>query len=190
MARCPCGQKPNETATMKALLGNPQAVIKSALAEAKRWNITGYNLDMESCSPFGDNALPVIEFVNTFSAAMAQEGVMTSYCIGGSTGDLALLQLLNKTAMRTVPMSLYGSYDDSWKAEVAYWSAQGMAGKLGVGFCPTCNEPHGEPAAQIASKFKAAAAFDEIDMFAYGAGAESSFAPYWEAMKNFLEGGE
>jgi hypothetical protein len=39
---------------------------------------------------------------------------------------------------------------------VAYWQAQGMMDKLGVGFCPTCNEPHGEAPAQIASKFAAA----------------------------------
>ena len=39
---------------------------------------------------------------------------------------------------------------------MVYWKAQGMMDKLGVGFCPTCNEPHGEAPAQIASKFAAA----------------------------------
>jgi len=52
--------------------------------------------------------------------------------------------------------SRYGSFNADWQAEVAYWQAQGMRGKLGVGFCPTCNEPHGEAPAQIASKFAAA----------------------------------
>ena len=31
--------------------------------------------------------------------------------------------------------------------------------------------------------------FDEIDMFAYGVGANTSFAPYWAGMKKFLSGG-
>ena len=30
--------------------------------------------------------------------------------------------------------------------------------------------------------------FDEIDMFAYGVGANTSFAPYWAGMKKFLSG--
>ena len=46
---------------------------------------------------------------------------------------------------------------------MAYWKAQGMRGKLGVGFCPTCNEPNGEPPADIAQKFMASMEFDEID---------------------------
>ena len=52
-----------------------------------------------------------------------------------------------------------------------------MGGKLGVGFCPTCGK---EAPSQIAAKFAAAADSDEIDMFAYayGAGTETSFAPY------------
>ena len=146
-ARCPCGQVANETATMYALLANPGPLIAAAIAEAKKWNITGYNVDMEAHSPLGDQALPVITMVNKLSAALAKEGVQTSYCIGGMNGNLALAQALNRTAMRTVPMSLYGSYNSNWQAEVDYWRTSGMSGKLGVGFCPTCNEPHGEPAA-------------------------------------------
>lgn len=179
-ARCPCGQAPNETATMQALLAQPDSLIASAVAEAKKWNITGYNVDMEAPSPLGCDAVAVVEFVNKLSTALAKEGVQTSYCIGGMNGNTALAKALNQTAMRTVPMNLYGSYDSGWQAEVDYWLASGMAGKLGVGFCPTCNEPHGEATAQIAAKFNAtrsAAGVEEIDMFAFGVGAESSFAP-------------
>lgn len=79
-------------------------------------------------------------------------------------------------------MSLYGSFNDGWKSEVAYWKSKGMGGKLGVGFCPTCGK---EAPSQIAAKFAAAADSDEIDMFAYGAGTETSFAPYWDDMKKF-----
>jgi hypothetical protein len=32
--------------------------------------------------------------------------------------------------------------------------------------------------------------FDEIDMFAYGVGANTSFAPYWAGMKKFLSGND
>jgi hypothetical protein len=85
-------------------------------------------------------------------------------------------------------MSRYGSFNADWQAEVGYWKAQGMGGKLGVGFCPTCNEPSGEPKDQIASKFIAAEEFEEIDMFAYGVGANTSFEPYWAGMKKFLMG--
>jgi hypothetical protein len=170
--------------------------------------IVAQNVDMEAPSPYGDDAVAVIEFVNKLSAALAKEGVQTSYCIGGMNGNLPLAKALNQTAMRTVPMSLYGSFNANWEAEVAYWKASGMAGKLGVGFCPTCNEPNGEVPSQIASKvrapaadnclprgysrrhdrlarvmtdrtqFAAAADFDEIDMFAFGAGAEQPFKPY------------
>eukprot|EP01051_Picozoa_sp_SAG22_P036076 SAG22_NODE_17285_length_308_cov_0.574163_1_plen_71_part_10 len=66
------------------------------------------------------NALPVIAFVNKLSAALAKEGIQTSYCIGSMHGDAALAQALNKTAMRTVPMGLYGGFDAGWQAEVAY----------------------------------------------------------------------
>ena len=38
-----------------------------------------------------------------------------------------------------------------------------MADKLGIGFCPTCNENAPEP--DIDKKFAAASEFDEIDMF-------------------------
>ena len=189
-ARCPCGQAPNETLTMFALLAHPETLISSAIAEAKKWNITGYNVDMEAPSPLGCDALPVVEFVNKLSAALAKEGVQTSYCIGGMDGNIELAQALNKTTMRTVPMSLYGGFDAGWQAEVAYWKAQGMGGKLGVGFCPTCYEPTGEPPADIARKFVASMEFDEIDMFAYGVGAEQSFAPYWKGMRDFLLGVE
>ena len=149
----------------------------------------GYNVDMEAPSPLGADALPVIAFVNRLSTALAKEGVQTSYCIGGMNGNLALARALNKTAMRTVPMGLYGSYGTGWQAEVAYWKAQGMGSKLGVGFCPTCNEPNGEPPAEIAHKFAAAMEFDEIDMFAYGVGARAPFAVYWDEMKAFLASG-
>ena len=36
VARCPCGQAPNETATMEALLASPESLIASAIAEAKK----------------------------------------------------------------------------------------------------------------------------------------------------------
>ena len=68
--------------------------------------MTGYNVDMEAPSPLGDDALPVIAFVNKLSSALAKEGIQTSYCIGGMNGNLPLALALNKTAMRTVPMSL------------------------------------------------------------------------------------
>ena len=42
VARCPCGQAPNETTTMKVLLEHPESLIASAIAQAKKWNITGY----------------------------------------------------------------------------------------------------------------------------------------------------
>ena len=45
----------------------------------------------------------------------------------------------------------------------ADWKSHGMADKLGIGFCPTCNENTPEP--DIDKKFAAAAEFDEIDMF-------------------------
>jgi hypothetical protein len=61
---------------------------------------------MEAPSPLGCNALPVVAFVNKLSAALAKEGIQTSYCIGSMRGDTALAQALNKTAMRTVPMGL------------------------------------------------------------------------------------
>jgi hypothetical protein len=41
-ARCPCGQAPNETATMQALLASPHSLIVSAIEQAKKWNVTGY----------------------------------------------------------------------------------------------------------------------------------------------------
>ena len=174
---------------MAALLAHPESLIASAIAEAKKWNITGYNVDMEAPAPLGDDALPVVEFVTRLAAALAAEGVQTSYCIGGMNGNLPLAQALNKTAMRTVPMGLYGDYNDDWVAEVAYWKAQGMAAKLGIGFCPTCSSPSGEPLAQIKAKFKVAMDYHEIDMFAFAAGAEKEFAPYWEGMKSFLSSG-
>ena len=91
---------------MQALLANPESLIASAIAEGKKWNVTGYNVDMEAPSPLGCNALPVIAFVNKLSAALAEEGIQTSYCIGSMNGDAPLAQALNKTAMRTVPMGL------------------------------------------------------------------------------------
>ena len=100
VARCPCGQAPNETATMEALLANPESLIASAIAEAKKWNVTGYNVDMESGAPLGDDALPVIEFVNKLSAALAKEGILTSYCIGGMNGNLPLAQVSAHTICR------------------------------------------------------------------------------------------
>ena len=35
------------------------------------------------------------------------------------------------------------------------------------------------------TQFAAAADFGEIDMFAFGAGAEKPFKPYWGPMKTF-----
>ena len=72
--------RPNETATMESLLKHPEALIASAIAEAKKWNVTGYNVDMEAPSPVGDDALAVVAFVNKLSAALAAHGVKTSYC--------------------------------------------------------------------------------------------------------------
>jgi len=190
--RCPCGQEANQTAMMFAMLANPEPLIASAIAEAKKWNITGYNLDFESKAPLGDNTMPVIAFANKFSAALAKEGVQTSYCIGGMNGDADMAKALNQTAMRTVPMNLYNSYDSSWQAEVDYWQAQGMGGKLGIGFCPTCyDSTNGESPAQIAQKFMATleSGAEEIDMFAFGGLVslqQTAFAPYWEGMKLFL----
>ena len=68
------------TATMESLLKHPEALIASAIAEAKKWNVTGYNVDMEAPSPVGDDALAVVAFVNKLSAALAAHGVKTSYC--------------------------------------------------------------------------------------------------------------
>ena len=50
----------------------------------------------------GDDALPVIAFVNKLSTALAKEGIQTSYCIGGMHGNLPLARALNQTVMRTV----------------------------------------------------------------------------------------
>lgn len=181
--------KENETAAMKLLLAHPETVIATAVREAKRWNITGYQLDMEAPSPYGDDAVAVVEFVNTFATAMHSNGVQVSYCIGGMNGNQRLAAALNRSIDRTVPMNLYGSFDDAWRAEVGYWKEQGMIGKVGVGFCPTCGT---ESASQIAGKFKAAEAMgaQEIDMFAFGGSEESAFVPYWAAMKSFLHGAD
>ena len=65
---------------MESLLKHPEALIASAIAEAKKWNVTGYNVDMEAPSPVGDDALAVVAFVNKLSAALAAHGVKTSYC--------------------------------------------------------------------------------------------------------------
>ena len=35
------------------------------------------------------------------------------------SGNLPLAKLLNQTAMRTVPMGLYGNYGAGWQSEVA-----------------------------------------------------------------------
>ena len=100
--------------------------------------------------------------------------------------NAAMAKLLNTTQMRTVPMSLYGTYDANWRGELAYWRQQGMADNLGVGFCPTCNEKTPEP--NIAAKFAAASEFWEIDMFAFEGGDSvlKAFEPYLPAMKAWL----
>ena len=46
----------------------------------------------------------------------------------------------------------------------ADWKSHGMADKLGIGFCPTCQSIK-SPEPDIDKKFAAAAEFDEIDMF-------------------------
>ena len=56
--------------------------------------------------------------------------MQTSYCIGGMNGNAALAQALNQTAMRTVPMSLYGNYNSDSQAEVDYGSRTGWATSL------------------------------------------------------------
>ena len=61
---------------VQALLASPDSLIASAVAEGKKWNVTGYNVDMEAPSPVGDDALPVIAFVNKLSSALAKEGII------------------------------------------------------------------------------------------------------------------
>lgn len=55
------------------------------------------NVDMEAPAPLGCDAIAVVEFVNKLSAALAQNGVQTSYCIGGMNGNLLLAKALNQT---------------------------------------------------------------------------------------------
>ena len=177
-------QDANETETMASLLADPGPLISSAIAEAKRWNVTGFNIDMEAPSPYGDQDTVVMEFVNTLSTALAEHGIQTSNCLGGINGSPGDAALLNRTAMRTVPMNLYNGYDSDWTAEVNFWRQEGMVNKLGIGFCPTC---YASPEPDLAAKFKVAAAYNEIDFFAYGAGYGAQFAPYWDLMRDFLK---
>jgi len=172
-AMCPCGQAPNETATMEALILNPVPLIEDAIAEAKLHNITGYQLDMEAPAPFGDESLAVIQFVNLFSTMLAAHGVKTSYCIGGTT-DQDTLAVLNQTKMRSISMGLYSQYSVDWASYLTLWQNNGMKDKLGIGFCPTC-QPASQPEPNITGKFELAKDFQELDFFAFGAGYGAEF---------------
>ena len=65
---------PNETATMQALLAQPDSLIASAVAQAKKWNITGYNVDMEApLMSAGLDSLLAASFVDSLASRAKTE---------------------------------------------------------------------------------------------------------------------
>jgi hypothetical protein len=143
-------------------------------------------MDFEAPSPYGDQALGVMSFINTFTEVMQANGIQVSNCIGSlGSGNVAVIE--NATLNRIVPMNLYNGFNTDWLAEVQLWKDSGMMSKLGVGFCPTCYVG-GEPPDTITQKFVIAnlAGAQEVDLFAYGAGAGKDWAPYWAGMKTFM----
>lgn len=175
---------------MADLIANPETFIEAALAEGKKRNITGYMMDFEAPSPYGDQALGVMAFINLFTDVMHANGIQVSNCIGSLSSLGYIASIENATLNRVVPMGLYGGFNTNWLQEVQIWRDKGMANKLGVGFCPTCGTA-GAPADtpdEIASKFAVAdiVGAQEIDMFAFGGGYDKAFEPYWAAMKRFI----